>query len=74
MKVFIKFDLPEDQEEYDTFNQANKYSAVLWDFSQYLRSQLKYNHKEWDNVTGIEAVEKIQCEFWEFIEKHGVEM
>ena len=50
MKVFIKFDLPEEQEEYKTFNNAGKYLCVLCDFDNWLRSNIKYEDKDWDDI------------------------
>ena len=45
MKAYIKFDLPEEQEEYETFNNALNYFCVLWDLDQWLRSEIKYCDK-----------------------------
>jgi len=42
MKAIIKFNLPEDQEDFDMFNQSSSMHNVLWEMSQWLRSQTKY--------------------------------
>lgn len=42
MKAIIEFNLPEDQDEFDMFNQASFMHNVLWEMSQWLRSQTKY--------------------------------
>ena len=42
MKAIIKFNLPEDQEYFDMFNQSSSMHNVLWEMSQWLRSKTKY--------------------------------
>jgi hypothetical protein len=39
MKAIIEFELPEDQEEYEKANNANKMYMALWDIKQLFRSQ-----------------------------------
>ncbi len=50
MKAVIEFNLPEEQAEYETHINAAKYYSVLWDLSQWLRSEIKYNDKNDANV------------------------
>ena len=42
MKAIVEFNLPEDQVEYQMFNDASKMFSTLWDMKQWLRSQIKY--------------------------------
>ena len=42
MKAILEFNLPEDQTEYQMFNDSSKMFSVLWDMKQWLRSQVKY--------------------------------
>ena len=42
MKAILKFDLPDDQDEYVMATQASAMHSVLWDMDQWLRSQTKY--------------------------------
>jgi uncharacterized membrane protein YgaE (UPF0421/DUF939 family) len=42
MKAIFKFNLPEEQDEYQTFIDANKMQNVLWEMNQWLRQQTKY--------------------------------
>ena len=41
-KVTIEYTLPEEQEEFETANNASKYYSVIWDLDQYLRNFVKY--------------------------------
>jgi len=43
MKVKMIFDLPDDQEEFSMAANAGKMNIVLFDFDQWLRSQIKYS-------------------------------
>ena len=42
MKAILKFDLPEEQNEFELAVNAYKWYSVVWDMDQYLRSQTKY--------------------------------
>lgn len=42
-EVIIKFQLPEEQEEYETTMKANNFSLCLWEFDQqFLRANIKH--------------------------------
>ena len=45
MKAVFKFNLPEEQEEYQTFIDANKMQNVLFEMNQWLRKKIKYLFK-----------------------------
>lgn len=45
MKANLEFNLPEEQEDFDTCCNARKYYCVLWDLDQELRSKIKYDEK-----------------------------
>jgi hypothetical protein len=42
MKAILKFDLPEERNEFELASNAFKWYSVAWDMDQYLRSQTKY--------------------------------
>lgn len=42
MKAILKYDLPDDQTEFEWAVNANKMYFVLWELDQYLRSNTKY--------------------------------
>lgn len=43
MKATLKFNLPEDQEDFEMANNAKKYYCALWDIKDAIRSMLKYS-------------------------------
>lgn len=42
MKANLIFNLNEDREEFELVLKASNYYSCLWEFDQYLRSELKY--------------------------------
>ena len=53
MEAIIRFNLPEEQEEYDRANKATALCSFIWDFEKYLRGQRKYGgtddiNTQWD--------------------------
>jgi hypothetical protein len=69
MKITFEFNLPDDQDEYDVVNQANKMQSLLWDFAQQLRSWRKYGSTFKD---ANDALEQITKDFYELVNTHGV--
>ena len=69
MEAIIKFQLPEDQNYYDVVNQSPRMVALLWDFSQQLRSWYKYHH---DFKDADDALDKIREKFYQLINEHDV--
>lgn len=71
MKALLKFNLPDDQHEFDLAVQSlNMYSA-LWDISQELRTITKY--EELDEVQG-DLVERIIKVFYEILDNHSIKL
>ena len=69
MKAIFEFDLPEDQNYYDVVYQSPRMLALLWDFSQQLRSWYKYSDQFKD---ADDALDKIREEFYRLINEHDV--
>jgi hypothetical protein len=69
MKVMLRFDLPEDQHEYDVTMQASRTQSFLWDFSQQLRNWYKYHN---DFTDASDALDKIREEFYRLLNEHNV--
>jgi hypothetical protein len=67
----IKFNLPEEQHEFDIAINASKTRSMLWDFSNQLRSWRKYHH---DFTSADDALEKIREEFYRLLNEHNVEL
>ena len=62
MKAIFKFNLPEEQDEYQTFIDASKMYSVLWEMDQWLRKETIYcadNMSEDTYNTFIECRKKL---------------
>ena len=42
MKAIIKFDLPEENDDFQAAINGHNYKSAIWDFDQLLRSEIKY--------------------------------
>ena len=56
MKVTYDFNLPEEQDDFDIYNNSMKYYLALWDFQQEIREWQKYDDR--DAIPVDDIVEK----------------
>lgn len=42
MKAVLKFKLPEQREQFEASYNGSKYKSAIWDYDQWLRSEMKY--------------------------------
>ena len=71
MKGILEFDLRDDQKEFETAINADKYKSVIWDLDQYLRQQIKYNADNLSNDT-ITAFELIRDKIREQLNDYSI--
>jgi hypothetical protein len=69
MKAILKFDLPEEQEEFNDAVNGNAFKAVIWELDQYMRSQLKHGDLP-DNVH--EKVQEIRDQLHSILDDNNV--
>lgn len=46
MEATLKFNLPEETEEFETAVNASNYKNALWELNQYLRNESKWSSDE----------------------------
>jgi hypothetical protein len=73
MEAIFKFNLPEDQYEYDVFIQANDMHSVIDEMEQWLRSETKYAPDDISDDT-INALYKCRDKFNELISNLNLEI
>ena len=73
MKAIIEFELPEDQNEYEKANNANKMYMALWDIKQLLRSKLKYN-SDGLNDEQLEQWEAMRGDFFDILDNNDLKL
>lgn len=71
MKAILEFNLPEDQEEYKRVNAASDLCAVLWDFDQWLRAEIKYSNDTADPKI-LEGYKRAREKLGEIMNLHSV--
>lgn len=60
MDAILKYNLPEETEEFETAVNGSKYKSVIWELDQYLRSEIKHNDKlSSDTCNAFELVRDI---------------
>ena len=73
MKAIIEFNLPEDQEDFDMFNQSTKMHNILWEMTQWLRSNTKYAPDNTSEDT-IKAFYECQDKLTELLNEYNIEL
>jgi len=69
MKAILEFNLPEDQDDFETSTNGWKYRSVIDDIDGFLRNKLKY---ETLTEEQYEAYDKVRTELWNFINEHNI--
>ncbi|MEB3220187.1 MAG: hypothetical protein VKN72_28680 [Nostocales cyanobacterium 94392] len=64
--VEIKFSIPEDKHEFETYMSAHNYRSALYDIDQELRRRSKYGDKN------TEFWYKMREEFWKILKDNNV--
>lgn len=58
MEAILKFNLPEDREDFNLACKASNYSHALWEIDQWLRGELKYSDLPNETYKAFEIVRK----------------
>jgi hypothetical protein len=72
-RVTIKYTLPEEQEEFETANNASKYYSVIWDLDQYLRNFVKYPADHEDPIL-TDTMAKVRDELWRLLGEYNLDL
>ena len=72
-KVTIEYTLPEEQEEFETANNASKYYSVIWDLDQYLRNFVKYPSDREDPIL-TDTMAKVRDELWRLMKEYNLDL
>jgi hypothetical protein len=70
-KAVLKFDLPEDLEEYEHSIRGPRYHAALCSFSEWLRQQTKYRELSADEQ---EIYNNLKTAFFGFLSEYDIEL
>ena len=73
MKAILKFNLPEDQPEFNTALQGSDWKHVCWKIDQYLRAQIKYAPDEMSQEK-YDTLEEVREEFNRIMNENNVDL
>jgi hypothetical protein len=72
-EAILKYNLPEEQDDFDFANNGGRYYSVLFELDQYLRNKVKYpagdTHDEYTN-----AMEEARKELWSLLESYHLDL
>jgi len=71
MKAVLKFDLPEDKEEFGMAVKGSRYYCAIWDMYNCLRTKLK--HEELDDREAM-IIQQMYKKFFEILEDNGLSL
>ena len=73
MEAILKFDLPEDKEDFEVASKAMDWSILAWDIEQYIRNRLKYQTEKLDTSSAKEELELLRNELHSMMEDSGLQ-
>jgi hypothetical protein len=80
-KAKLIFNLPEEQEEFDTVSKAGDFKSALWDVAQEVfRPARKHGYsdtkiqKELEDKDAFELVGLLEAKFYEILSQHNIEL
>ncbi len=66
MEALLKFDLPEEAEDFNSAVDGYKFKLILWDMDQHLRSIAKYSEDDNKATIAQELRDKLHEYFSEY--------
>ena len=72
MKAILKYNLPEEQEEFETANNGWKYRSVLLEYDNHLRSKIKYDESLTEEQ--YKVYEDARNKLWEFLNEDNLKL
>ena len=73
MEAILKYNLPDDQAEFQMAMDAGKMHSVLWDMDQWLRAQIKYAPDEMSQEK-YEAFEECREKLHDLMVENNVDL
>tara|TARA_R110000796_G_C14510982_1_gene429877 strand:- start:902 stop:1129 length:228 start_codon:yes stop_codon:yes gene_type:complete len=73
MKATIKFELPEDNYEYNLVNNAGGMHSVLWDMDQWLRVKIKFAPDSINDIT-LAAYQECRDQLQQLLDEENINL
>jgi hypothetical protein len=72
MKATIEFDLPEEIDDYKIYNMAREMHSMIWDFSQHMRSESKWNESLTDDQD--KYLDVLREKFYDLVNEYNIDL
>jgi hypothetical protein len=72
-EAILKYNLPEEQDDFELAANAGKYYSILWDLDQYLRNFVKYPSDREDPIM-TDTMAKVRDELWKLMNEHNLDL
>jgi len=73
MEAILKFNLPDDQEDFDLAVNGSKWMAAMWQLDQWLRSQIKHPAEGMSDDT-YKAFDETRDKLYELLNEEGLKL
>ena len=73
MEAILKFNLPDDQEDFNIALDGSKWALSMWELSQWLRSQIKHPPEGMSDDT-YKAFEDARDQLHEILQEIGLKL
>ena len=73
MEAILKFDLPEDKEEFDAATKGMDWAILAWDIDQWIRNRLKHQTEKLQTSSAKEELELLRNELHELMQDNGLQ-
>ena len=62
----MKFDIPEENDEFNLRHNGPTYYDILWELDQWLRTQIKHNDKN--------EFQEVRDQLWDLLDEEGIQL
>ena len=73
MEAILKFNLPEDQDDFDTALDGSKWALSMWEMNNWLRSQIKHPPEGMSDDT-YKAFEDARDQLYEILNENQLKL
>lgn len=74
MKVILKYNLPDEQTEFEDATNGAKWKLSMWELDQWLRAQYKYMPDAEYSEAAYNAYEKSRERLFEILNENGLSL
>jgi hypothetical protein len=73
MEAILKFNLPEDQDDFDTALDGSKWALSMWEINNWLRSQIKHPPEGMSDDT-YKAFEETRDQLYKILQENSLKL